>query len=191
MVAPCPPWIPCYARQHGLDGGNGSGTRAWNGADGGSPAQRVLGRSLSFFEDLDLDGAPDIVITGPSGIYVAWNQGGGEFEAYEADIYCTTTEDDLMPAASPLVAFADLDGDGETDVTVAESSDDELVFMVGRQQDDHLRRYARLPAGEVEPLAVLAGDFDGEGLADLAVLHDHPGSLDGPFPLLVHLNATP
>lgn len=147
--------------------------------------------TLSFFEDLNLDGAPDIIITGAPGIYVAWNQGGGEFDAYEADIYCTTTEDDLLPAASPFVAFTDLDGDGQLDVTAVESGDSELVFMFGRPEDRHLRKYARLPAGEYEPVAVLAGDFDGQGRPDLAVMHDHQGSLDGPFPLLVHLNATP
>lgn len=141
-----------------------------------------------MWQDLDQDGDPDMLVPDTRRIYVAWNEGDGDFDFLGAEEFCTTDEASATEGTSPFVSLADLDDDGELDAVMS-GSGDQLVFLYGQPDSRALGPAARLPAGEHNPGAVLTADFDGDGRPDLAVLHAHPGSLLDAFPLLVHLDA--
>ncbi len=139
------------------------------GAIGGSPR----------WQDLNGDSAADITIGGSTHVYVAWNNGSGGFDAYEAGEYCTT-EETLLAGGTPYFGVADWDRDGHLDLAVADAGDHQLKFMFGQAGTRDFTEYGSVPAADYNPAAVIPGDYDGDGIVDVGVFHDVSGT-DGLF----------
>nr|AYC79480.1 Na-Ca exchanger/integrin-beta4 [uncultured bacterium] len=70
-----------------------------------------------------------------------------------------------LPAS--LVA-ADLNGDGRSDLAVADNGSDTVSILTGKPDGSFL---GALPLMVARPVSVAAGDFNGDGKIDLAVLN--------------------
>jgi hypothetical protein len=138
------------------------------------------------FVDVDDDDRPDLVIPDAAGVYVAYNDGRGQFDARDADVYCTVV-DPLSSMTSVVVAVADLDADGATDIATVDGLDHELVVLGGIPGERGFRSAARWPAGALRPAAGYAADLNGDASSDLAVVHPPQGSTADPWELRVHL----
>ena len=108
--------------------------------------------------DLDHDGLSEIVMVGANTVY--WNRGDGRFEA--ADL-CA------QPRPRPLAAvLADFNGDAEVDLIVAGENDHPFVY-VGKTDGVFNTPPRRIANSDplVMPLAITAGDVDGDGDIDV------------------------
>ena len=80
---------------------------------------------------------------------------------------------DVRLGRSPTAALAsDLDGDGRTDLAIANSESNEVSLIFG----DASREDARVAVGR-RPVALASGDFNGDGRPDLAVANLDGGSI--------------
>ncbi|MCH8126515.1 T9SS type A sorting domain-containing protein [candidate division KSB1 bacterium] len=124
--------------------------------------------------DLNQDGISDIAVACLDGtVYALFSDLQGGFTA------------SFYPAgdASFAVVIEDFDGDGKSDLAVADGGNDNLVVLL----NDGMGGFAdaqNFPVG-LAPHAVVAGDFNGDGRPDLAV----PNTGDNTITIL--LNETP
>ena len=148
--------------------------------------------------DVDGDGDRDLYVTnfGPNALYRS--RGDGTFERYQAGVE--------HPGWGTGAAFFDADGDGDLDLYVANYVAFEVgkgkwcgnarlqirsychpdvypgqrdVFYRNRGDgtfDDATDVVGLRPAAEAKGLGVLAGDLDGDGLADVYVANDSTGN---------------
>jgi hypothetical protein len=122
-----------------------------------------LGSSPSVgVEDLNADGDPDLIVVtaGPDEAEVALGAAGATFEGGDA-----TSFGDAAYAMPPAMELGDADGDAYTDLVVA--SDD--VAVLRGQRDGSFRRPRIMPFAANAASSVELGDFDRDGLPDLAV----------------------
>jgi hypothetical protein len=119
--------------------------------------------------DLDGDHAPDLVVSTSSGagpVAVLLNNGDGIFPG--------TSTDYSVASRSHSVALSDLDDDDDLDVAVVcyylSDTPGELSVMLNRGDGTFI-----IPDYDYElgrsPTSVAAGDFNGDQLPDLAVVH--------------------
>lgn len=130
-------------------------------------------RGIGIWYDFNLDGYPDIFITGAdangnpfSMLYT--NQGIG-FEEYQAGI---------IPLKNSFAAIGDYDNDGDLDLLVmGEAAQSKLVTRLYR--NDRAKGFARTNAPFVHVRSGFAdwGDFDGDGDVDLLISGE---SAEGP-----------
>jgi hypothetical protein len=114
--------------------------------------------------DLDRDGDMDLAVanTGSSNVTILKNHGGGKFtETVSSPIAVGT-----FPQA---IVAADLDGDGDYDLAVANFQSDNVTILKNNGGGKFVQ-----PATSPEPAGdgaagIAAGDFDGDGDNDLAV----------------------
>lgn len=69
------------------------------------------------------------------------------------------------------VTVGDFDGDGNTDIAVAENAGGVVDALLGKG-DGSFRAPARFPSGGSSSLTATVSDFDGDGHGDMAVLFD-------------------
>ena len=139
--------------------GNGDGTFQ-------PPFTEASGRGTSAFQlaDLDEDGVLDIAAAyqlDGDGATVLPGRGDGTFSpaANYHGTYCGVSDD---------VLATDVDGDGHLDLLTANHTSQDVSYWrnAGNGQFERLRRYGvSLPAQ-----SLAHGDFDGDGVKDLAVL---------------------
>jgi hypothetical protein len=115
--------------------------------------------------DFDGSGRPDLAVTnygsdnvGNDTVTVVRNDGSGGFATYAAFPVGN------LPSA---VAAADFNGDGKSDVAVANSLHNTVSVLLGNG-DGTLRGQVALATGAY-PFSVAVGDFNGDGRPDLAV----------------------
>jgi hypothetical protein len=129
---------------------------------------QVPGRPVSVeFASVNDDAFPDIVAPAEEGTIVS--TGAGPFEFNPPTL--------LGPGAAPAGwSLADLDGDGRTDVAVAERGSKRLVLMANAQHSPKTAWPSMYAAGS-RPRGLLARDLDGDGLVDIAVANSNSSTV--------------
>ena len=144
--------------------------------NGGGTFQRHDGYDLGYcpwtlaVEDLDGDGHVDLVADTYDRVSILLGGGDGTFRidrVYETGSYYETS------GHSTFLVVSDLDGDGFADIAVANGSSDDVSVLPGIGDGTFAPavRYCTigLAGGGYWPTALVADDFDEDGLSDLAV----------------------
>jgi len=116
--------------------------------------------------DLDADGNADLIVgnaapSGGGGVAVLMGNPGGSFRPPIM----------LVPAATiNSVTVADFDGDRFDDVAALDSASHAVLILMNRS--GHLSLAGTYPFGFGSGSGLVAGDFDGDGHADLLLVHN-------------------
>lgn len=137
---------------------------ALGGEATGSAHARVPGARQFRLADLDGDGLADLVALGDSWISVSRGSGGA---AFGEPVVSATGHGNVA------FEFADFDGDGVPDVAIAASTGAAHRVSVLRGGAAGPATFVPLTAVRLPapPAALVAGDWNADGLADLAVTH--------------------
>lgn len=114
--------------------------------------------------DFNGDGIPDLAIANGAADTVTILLGAGDGTFTQAPTSPTT------PGFAPtVVAIADFNGDGKADLAVANNGNNTVTILLGNG-DGTFAQAANSPVKVgTSPYSVVVGDFDGDGIADLAV----------------------
>jgi len=150
--------------QLGIALGNGDGTFT------SAPSVNLAASSVSV-ADFNGDGKPDVAIESQSGVWIVLGNGDGTFGGP------TKLPASFGPAPS-FIACADLNGDGIPDlavtntVTLTGTVINTLTILLGNG-DGTFTLKSTIPTGSY-PRSVTVGDFNDDGIPDLAVINDGP-----------------
>ena len=142
------------------------------------PIENFLPHVLAL-ADVNRDGRPDIlgINDAADGFHVFLNDGSGGFSAEPSLSF-------EIGADVVAIAVGDFNRDGNPDVVLADSADDNAIFLLG----DGTGNFGNEQVVEVAPgpLAVVVADIDNDGTEDVALLSDDEISLvrsngDGTF----------
>jgi CSLREA domain-containing protein len=124
--------------------------------------------------DFNGDGIPDLAVANyslPGTVTILLGQGDGTFkEATAANLggSCLGSCSPLSAGAGPVsVAVGDFNGDGISDLVVADISGNGVMVFLGN--GDGTFTYKSSPQTDIYPVSVAVGDFNGDGIPDLAV----------------------
>jgi hypothetical protein len=115
--------------------------------------------------DFAADGNPDIAFVA-DGVKVLHNKGNGKFGGIRT----------VTRRVFSSLAAADLDGDGWLDLVGTQQSDPGKVFVMLRKVDGCFKAPVPYRVGK-DPISVAVGDFNRDGIADLAVLNSADDSI--------------
>ncbi|OJH41451.1 FG-GAP-like repeat-containing protein [Cystobacter ferrugineus] len=155
-----------------LAAGSGAAFAVLSNGEGPSRIQQVEGAFLTHDQalgDFDKDGHVDLITAASrdntTQLSLFRGDGLGGFSVAER---VATLQDDTFFWEHASLAAADLDGDGQLDLAVKVEADNTLALLRGLG-DGTFAPGPRLPAGR-RPYFVTAGDFDGDGVSDVATL---------------------
>jgi hypothetical protein len=145
------------------------------------PAPNTQNSTVADFGDVDGDGDPDAIVAGVLGEDLLLNDGAGVFTKANGQIPPPI----VIPPAnrfdiSAEARFADVDGDGDLDILIANENPFNPSPTGGDQNrlwiNDGTGRFAdqtaaRLPARTDQTGAIVPGDLDDDGDLDLIVLN--------------------
>ncbi len=153
--------------------GRGNGTFGhWHNAF--SPSHFASALAVGKFDGKHLDA----VVNDMGDAWVLLGGGGGWFP----HVTWLDAGDNFVAGC----AVGDFNGDGNQDIAaladiVGQNSDSSVVYLYLGNGDGTFYSPRQLPVSPLGPVAILAGDFNGDGKADLAVLttflHDHVGRI--------------
>jgi hypothetical protein len=150
---------------------------------------RSLHPDALVIADLDGDGKQDLAMSAQSRpddpnqaaagtLLYLLNRGGGAFPgAVSGGVLQASPERIALAGTGRSLATADLDRDGRPDLVMSAPATNEVVLFLNQGAPGLFRREGqpRYPAGP-RPDSIATGDFDGDGLTDLAVVNDTPGT---------------
>ena len=136
--------------------------------------------SGSVMADFNRDGNQDFAEEAPGGIALSFGAPGGTLQS--ADVY------DLGEGLNG-VAIADFNGDKITDIAVNAAQPDPVILLGKSPGKFTVPQTSPSTNGAVPGIAILTGDFNGDGKADLMLTHGIPspsvsvlfGNGDGTF----------
>jgi hypothetical protein len=149
-------------------------------AVGSAPSSVAVG-------DFNGDGVPDLAVTDSLGSKVTILLGRGDGTFTEAtSTYLTTALGSTSPIAAgslpQYVAVGDFNGDGIPDLAVANNGGNSVTILLGRGDGSFTEAtssYLSTPLGSASPIAVgygpesiAVGDFNGDGIPDLAIANN-------------------
>ena len=125
----------------------------------------------------------------PEGSSVTIHLGNGDGSFVDTNTYSLGGAEDTVLGSSELMAVGDFNGDGKLDLAVVntetaiptspgnwqESTDGNVSVLLGNG-DGTFQSHIDFPAGHL-PTSLVAGDFNGDGKTDLAVVRAHDGEV--------------
>jgi hypothetical protein len=117
--------------------------------------------------DLDGDGDQDLAVASPSSdnVTILRNNGVGNFAQ-------PATSPEAVGAIPYSLAAADLDGDGDQDLAVANTSSDNVTILRNNGVGNFAQPATSPEAAGAVPFSLAAADLDGDGDQDLAVANE-------------------
>jgi hypothetical protein len=155
--------------------GNGTAIVEFGGGDGTFNTPTILNAGSNpialVAADLNGDGLPDLAVTnyGSNNVSVFMNTGSRHFAG--AVNYTTNNALGSLGVGPNSIAAADLNNDGKLDLVTANYSSATLSIFINQGSGTFAANpntILSLPSGVTKPDFVTAGDFNGDGLPDLA-----------------------
>ena len=160
--------------------GNGNGTFAK--AKSLPSTEQIFGATLA---DLNNDGIPDVILSEPGALETLLGNGSGNF-AHQGFFAVPTRATLFHPSWIPSVA--DFNGDGTMDVAIPDEFG-QVTYILPGNGDGTLGLFVPYAGGGSENGALVAGDVNGDGKADLVLSGLDPRTSKGIVTKLV--NNTP
>ncbi len=111
--------------------------------------------------DFNHDGLPDLAITAQFNVAVTLNEGNG--------VFSTQVIYKLGGAIASFVTAADLTQSGNEDLVVARGNTSKVKILFGNSDGTFTLDPTPIPVGGINPVSIVAGDFNNDGNEDLAV----------------------
>ena len=122
-----------------------------------------------------LDNAPDVVVVNEGGGNATCPPGDGTV-TFISNLYLTVTTlfgpSNYCAGKGPSAAVAgDFNNDGVLDLVVTDATQSEIAFLAGNGSllVFNFQTPATFPVGGLVPNSIIAGDFNGDGILDVAV----------------------
>jgi hypothetical protein len=133
--------------------GNGDGSLQ-------APQSYTAGGYGTVVADINMDGIPDLVVNGPTGVSSLVGAGSGTFTIGQTILEATDVVN---------VQIADFNSDGKPDVVVLRSNPPEIEILFGNGDGTFQTSSPVIVPLESAGYALAVADFNGDGIADLAV----------------------
>jgi hypothetical protein len=160
-------------------GSNSNATLSILGGDnGGLVVEGSVAVGLDIFQleaaDIDLDGRVDIVVSVPGGLRILRNSSTPGNYSFEVLPVSPMT---LASGTNPFgISVSDLDRDGDVDIAVCDYDGGGVHIVRGTPVPFEFEAETILNVGG-GPVDVVAGDFTGDGLPDLAVSRSNQSNI--------------
>src|SRR5438309_105904 len=133
---------------------------------GDSPGSVVVG-------DFNRDGVEDLAVTTSTGVAVLLGTGQGAFKE-PLGVATGTGATGIFPTS---VAVGDFNRDGAPDLVIVGLSSSMNVGVLLGNGDGTFQAPLTFASGGAVPLSVAVGDFNGDGVDDLAIANNHGGPI--------------